>query len=175
MFTACGAQGSWRRALRATRFGLAPLLGVLTVGLATSPATTTTDQLVLAGYGSSGPDSTAGSMSTADAEQAQSTGTFKIAGSVGGLYPGQSKPLVLTVKNPQGFKIVVTSMTTKVKNASATCPASNLTVSAFSGQLAVPANGSAKTSVVVTMAKSAPDACKAVTFPLVYSGLAKRP
>jgi hypothetical protein len=175
MFTASGAQGSWRRALRATRFGLAALLGVLTIGLAWNPAPTPTDQIVLAGYGVSGPDSTAGSTSTADAEQAESTGSFRIAGSVGGLYPGLSSQLVLTVKNPQHFKIVVTSMTTTVKNASATCIAANLSVSAFSGQLSVPANGSAKTHVNARLAKSAPDGCIGAAFPLVYHGLGRKP
>jgi hypothetical protein len=173
MFTPSGALGPRRRALLATRSGLVALLGVLTVGVGGSSATSSrTLPIVLTGYGSSGPDSTSGSTSSPVAPQTQTTGSFRIAGSVGGLYPGLSSPLVLTVNNPQAFTIVVTSITTTVTDASATCLAPNLSVSAFSGQLSVPGFGAAQTSVLASLAQSAPDACIGATFPLAYSGLA---
>jgi hypothetical protein len=173
MFTPSGAQGPRRPALLATRSGLAALLGVLMVGVGGGSATSSrTVPIVLTGYGNSGLESASGSTSSPAAPQTQTTGSFRIAGSVGGLYPGLSRPLVLTVSNPQAFTIVVTSITTTVTDASAACLASNLSVSAFSGQLSVPGFGTAQTSVLASMAQNAPDACIGATFPLAYSGLA---
>lgn len=99
-------------------------------------------------------------------------GRFGIAGAVGGLYPGASAQLVLTVTNPLHFAIVVTSISTTVGSPSAGCVASNLTVAAFSGQLTVAAGGSAQVSVPVALSHAAPDACQAAVFPLQYSGVA---
>jgi len=107
--------------------------------------------------------------------QAGRTGTFKIAGRVTGLYPGATRPLALTVHNPQAFPIIVTFIATSVESAGASCPASDLSVSSFSGQLPVPAFGSAKTSVAATLLVGATDGCIGSSFPLVYDGLARKP
>jgi hypothetical protein len=99
---------------------------------------------------------------------------FRIGGSVGGLYPGFSTQLVLTVVNSQSYKIVVTSITTRVGAPKAGCSASNLIVGAFTGHLKVKAHKSAQLSVPVTLSHAAPDACQGVVFPLTYSGLGRR-
>lgn len=101
-------------------------------------------------------------------------GAFTIAGAVGGLYPGASTQLVLTVSNPQPFAIDVTSITTAVANPSASCAGSNLSVAAFSGNLTIPGRGAKKVSVPVALSHAAPDACQGVVFPLTYSGLANK-
>jgi hypothetical protein len=80
----------------------------------------------------------------------------------------------LTVSNPQPFALTVTSITTKVKDASAGCRAVNLSVSVFAGGLRTPAHGSATTSVQVSLAPGAPDACSGADFPLVFSGVGRR-
>jgi hypothetical protein len=177
MFTASGAQGSWKRALRATRLGRPVLLGVLALGLCGLSSATRSggDQIVLTGYGTSGSGTPSASTSTGAAPQTQTNGSFRIAGNVGGLYPGLSSPLVLTVTNAQPFTIVVTSIITTVNAASASCAAANLSVSTFSGQLSVPASGSAKTTVVASLAQGAPDACIGASFPLAYSGAGRKP
>ncbi|HEV2372380.1 MAG TPA: hypothetical protein VGS19_09430 [Streptosporangiaceae bacterium] len=105
---------------------------------------------------------------------AVSNAAFTISGKVGGLYPGAQRHLTLTVTNHQLYAIVVTSLTTTVSAASAACGASNLTVASFSGQLSVPANGKASTTVQVSMAHSAPNACQGAVFRLHYSGQAVR-
>jgi hypothetical protein len=169
MSVSTGVQGSRRRALRTRRLGVIGLLGLLAVGTAGSGAVLRPDKVMLPGYGSSVV--TAGGTGTrAPVGAITVSGRFKIAGSVAGLYPGLVKRLVLTVTNPQAFTIVVTSMTTTVKAASASCPASYLVVSAFSGQLSVPAHGSAKTSVQASLSAGTPDSCTGANFPLVYSG-----
>jgi hypothetical protein len=99
-------------------------------------------------------------------------GRFTIRGSVKGLYPGKSKPLVLTVRNPQAFAIVVTSITTSVGTPNAGCASINLEVTQFAGNLPVPAKGTAKVTVTATLSHSAPDACQGAVFPLTFSGTA---
>jgi hypothetical protein len=174
MSASTGAQGSSQRALRAMPFALLALLGLLGIGLAGSAGGPRPDPVVLPRHGNSG-HALAGTGGRVDGgPQAVASGSFKITGKLTGLYPGLTKALALTVTNPQSFAIVVTSIVTKVQNASATCTAPNLAVSAFSGQLSVPALGSAKTSVLAKLAQGAPNPCIGATFPLVYSGVGKK-
>jgi hypothetical protein len=102
-------------------------------------------------------------------------GRFTIGGSVGGLFPGASKQLVLHVANPQHFAIVVTRIQTTVESPSQSCSGSYFTVPAFAGQLRVPAEGHAEVTVTVTLSHAAPDACQGAVFPLRYSGSARKP
>jgi hypothetical protein len=102
-------------------------------------------------------------------------GSFRIAGSVGGLYPGLTKPLKLTISNPQHFAIVVTSVTVAVGDASQGCKAGNVAVTRFSGRRRVGARGSAQVTLELTLVHAAPDACQGAVFPLRYSGRAVKP
>jgi hypothetical protein len=102
-------------------------------------------------------------------------GSFRIAGSVGGLYPGLTKPLKLTVSNPQHFAIVVTSVTVAVGDASQGCKAGNIAVTDFSGRRRVGAKDSARVTLQITLVHEAPDACQGALFPLRYSGRAVKP
>jgi hypothetical protein len=112
--------------------------------------------------------------STAAAATAATPGTFRISGSVGGLYPGGSAQLVLTVANPQHFAIVVTSISTAVGSPTPGCAASFLHVAAFAGALTVGAESAAQVSVPVVLDHAAPDACQGAVFPLQYAGVAGR-
>jgi hypothetical protein len=103
------------------------------------------------------------------------TGRFGISGSVTGLYPGASMPLVLTVSNHQEFTIVVTSITTSVGSPNQACVSADLSVSQFIGSLSVPAKGTSNVTVTVTLTHGAPDACQGAVFPLQYSGTAVKP
>lgn len=103
------------------------------------------------------------------------TGRFGISGSVTGLYPGASMPLVLTVSNHQEFTIVVTSITTSVGSPNPACASANLTVTQFIGDLSVPAKGTSNVAVTVTLTHAAPDACQGAVFPLQYIGTAVKP
>lgn len=99
---------------------------------------------------------------------------FPISGHADGLEPGARGSLRLKVHNGHGFKIEVTSIKTRVGNASATCPASNVSVRSFRGHEKVPGHHSRRVRVPIAMAASAPKACQGATFPLTYEGRAVR-
>lgn len=100
---------------------------------------------------------------------------FTIDGDVDGLYPGASSQLQLSVTNNEPFAIVVVSIMTSVSDATSTCPASNLAVGSFIGHLSLRAGEQAVTTVAAVLRHGAPDACQGATFPLQYTGSARRP
>jgi hypothetical protein len=122
------------------------------------------------------PDATAAPLIGAGTSGAPGTRahSFSIAGTVGGLFPGNTSALKLKVSNPQTVAIEVTSLTTTVGDAAIGCAAANVTVSAFSGHLVVPAGKARKATVFVTLVHSAPDACQGAQFPFTYHGLATK-
>ncbi len=133
-------------------------------------------EIVLTGYGSSSqyPQSAPGATNTAPgAAGPRTAATFTISGSGSGLYPSKTLSLVLTVTNPLKSSITVTSITTTVSNATASCTAANVAVTKFSGSLAVAAGKTGKATVHATMAKAAPNACQGKKFPFHYAGTAK--
>lgn len=108
----------------------------------------------------------------ANASTGAATDAFRISGRVTGLFPGHASILILTIANTRPFPIIVTSVTTTAKGANASCGAANVTVSAFSGRLRVPALARARTSVSASLIAGAPDACSGAAFPLVFAGTA---
>jgi hypothetical protein len=131
----------------------------------------------LAGDGSAGGHVRApsGAVTTApDGATELAARQFAIAGSVAGLYPGRSLPLVLTVSNSRSYAITVTSIRTVVLNASSLCTASNVKVTKFVGKLYVRAKKTAKATVTVSMAHAAVNACQGARFPFHYAGLGRR-
>ena len=101
---------------------------------------------------------------------------FTIAGSVGGLYPGKTASLRLTIENPNGEDIRVEAVTVAVSGTSNdACSAAYLRTTDYDGApFLVVANGSANISLPVTLLRGAPDACQGVTFTLSYGGKAVR-
>jgi hypothetical protein len=131
------------------------------------------DGSVLRGFGASDASRPSGISSlppgVAEASVSQS---FSISGSVEGLFPGETAPLVLTVTNPQTFSLTVTSIATTVKTSNSSCPSTYVKVTVFDGHLHVASGTSAQTTVLVTMKHGAPDACEGTHFPFRYAGLA---
>jgi hypothetical protein len=150
-------------ALRATGLGVIALLVALAAAASSHSPASYADTLVLSGNGTAGAPVTT---------SAAAPGSFRISGSVAGLYPGAQLPLVLTVTNPEHFAIVVSSLSVTVGAAMPGCGAANLTATSFARSLHVPALGTAAVSVQVTLAHSAPNACQGAVFPLHYTGLA---
>ena len=121
-----------------------------------------------------------------------STGTvtgasFTITGGMDSLEPGQTKPLELTLTNPNSVAIYVTQLTVTASADSTPsgCPsAGNLQITQSSASSGSPIAIPAKKSVTLTSAPLAPqitflnlpdanqDACKNVSFTLTYSGSA---
>jgi hypothetical protein len=111
---------------------------------------------------------------------------FTISGGVDGLIPGQPKPIVLKLTNPNSFKIFVTKLTVAVviSDLPAGCQSNwfQLTQSnaSNSNPITVPANG----STTLASAPQAPqielidsptenqDACKGTSFGLMFTGSA---
>jgi hypothetical protein len=128
----------------------------------------------LGGSGNAGPGATGQTTSGPTSLVAASAARFSISGQVTGLYPGRTEPLTLSVTNPFKFEIFVVSVTTTEGSATPSCTAVNLSVSTFSGHVGVPAEGVAHIAVSASMSHSATDGCQGVTFPLQYSGVARR-
>lgn len=91
-----------------------------------------------------------------------------------GLYPGASKPLVVTVRNLNAFTVKVAAVTGTVaaKTSAAGCAGSFLTVVAPKKALTIKSTKSAKATLAVTLKSSAPDACQGAKFTLKLSAKA---
>lgn len=108
-------------------------------------------------------------------------GVFTISGSATQLTPGTSKPITITITNPNGYAIDVTSISTAVGAPNAGCPASALSVAPFvwtSGP-AVTAPGKGSTTMTLTAhyvdsVTVNTSACNGVTFPLTFTGTAEK-
>jgi hypothetical protein len=104
--------------------------------------------------------------------QANGHEDFVVSGQVENLRPGGSRPMVLTVRNPNSVGIRVTSLTVRAGNASTACQASSLTLPQWTGSLVVPKNGTGTLTVQVSLKPTAPDACQGARWPLTYGGTA---
>lgn len=91
-----------------------------------------------------------------------------------GLYPGASRPLVVTVKNLNAFTIKVAAVkaTVVAKTSSAGCAGSYLAVVAPKKALTIKKSKSTKATLAVTMKTTAPDACQGAKFTLKLSAKA---
>jgi len=135
--------------------------------------------LVLAGRGWSQPGRVQLARLPNAAGQSQ---VFFISGSVGGLYPGSSSTLSLSIQNPLRSAITVTTITLVAGSPSTACPSSMLIAPpafalnqayTINTSLSVPANSSvAGPSVTLSLDPTASNACSGVAFPLVYGGTA---
>lgn len=137
---------------------------------AASPATST---------GGSGTGTGSGSGSTGDAN-------FTISGGVGGLEPGLTLPVLLTLTNPNSTRIYVTRLTIGMSADSTPSGCSrdeNFTVTQSSASSDSPIAVPAKGTVTLTSAPLAPqitflnlstlqDVCKGKSFALTFSGIA---
>jgi len=146
---------------------VAGLVALLTLG---TPGEAEAGTLVGTGSSGSSLESAANVQPTTDA----AAGTFRIAGSAARLYPGAVVPLVLTVTNPDGFVIVVTSLTVKVHGTSTACGSPYVSASSFRGALHVSAHGSSRETLTLSMHLSADNGCQGAQFTLLYSGLARK-
>ena len=97
--------------------------------------------------------------------------SFSISGTTKGLYPGVVVPLVLTVANPQSVPITVTAIATSVAG-STSCPAADVKVAGFTGQLHVAAKSTSKVMVQAFMTHAAPTGCQGAVLAFHYGGMA---
>lgn len=99
---------------------------------------------------------------------------FTLSGSVDGLWPGGTMPLVVAVDNPYRFEIVLTALDVKVAAASAACPAPVLHIPPFAGEVRIPARGQTTVGLVASLDAAAPDECQGAEWGLTYTASARR-
>ena len=95
--------------------------------------------------------------------------SFKLAGSVGGLYPGGLGTLSVAVRNPYRRHLRLVSLRVGVRDAGPECRASNLRVVPFRGFLDVRPRRTRVVRLVVRMVRSAGDGCRGARFPLRFT------
>lgn len=98
-------------------------------------------------------------------------GTFTVTvGSVGGLTPTRTVAVPVTWSNPNNFDILVDGYTVSIPSTSrSTCPGSSVQVAGKvtltgASRVTVPGRKSASTTLAVTMAAAAPEACQGVRY-----------
>jgi hypothetical protein len=96
----------------------------------------------------------------------QPTRSFKLSGSVQGLYPGGRRTLTVAVRSPYRRGLRLVSLRVSVRDAGPACRASNLSVGPFRGFVNVRPRGVRLVRLAVRMARSAGDACRGARFPL---------
>jgi hypothetical protein len=107
-------------------------------------------------------------------ESAEASAGFRVTGKAGPLFPGVTGDLVLTLRNPFDFSIVVHSVRVMVRDASNGCRGENLTTPGLTSDVKVKALSRVKVTVPIMMAADAPTSCQGKSFPLVFSGRATR-
>ena len=94
---------------------------------------------------------------------------FTLSADFVGLYPNANVDIPVTVHNPQSYAIAVHAASMVIGDASPTCTAANVSAQNFSGDVTVPAGGTATFPIRMHMYASAPDACQGATFPLTFT------
>jgi hypothetical protein len=97
---------------------------------------------------------------------------FGVSGHVTGLYPGSTKRLRLTLRNPNRFPITVKSVRTSIRSTAPACPARSIRVRPFTGSKRVGPRSKARIKVAVTMQPTVPQACAGHRYRLTYRGKA---
>ncbi len=116
----------------------------------------------------------------AGSKPGQQNGTFEIAGSVSGLYPGARADLPLKLENGSNVAIRVQSLTVTAGDARPGCGAASLAFGptytprevTLQTNIHIPARGEGFTTIPISLLPTAGDACQLATFPLTYSGTA---
>jgi hypothetical protein len=107
------------------------------------------------------------------AQLASSGGAFHARGQVGGLYPGASRGLRLTVVNRSPSPLSVTSIRVSVGDANPGCGSATLVPTSFRGSVWIQAWNIKRLKLPVRMRLSAPDACQGALYPLTFIGTAR--
>lgn len=97
-----------------------------------------------------------------------------VSGGLRWLYPGAHRRLPLVVRSNRGFRIRVVSLTVRVGNAKPGCRRSYLRVGHLRRSFVVAPHGFRTTTLLVTMLRSTPDACKRAVFPLRFTAGGQR-
>jgi hypothetical protein len=98
---------------------------------------------------------------------------FHITGSADGLLPGVPGRLRVTVRNPYRFAIRVTTIRAIARDAGG-CSSRNLKSARLRRPLRVPARGTRRVVLAISLDANAPNECQGARFRLVFSGRAAK-
>jgi hypothetical protein len=102
------------------------------------------------------------------------TPTFRVTGSVKGMFPGRVKRIRLRVRNRFDFPIRVREVRAIVLRPGPGCPGRVIRIKPWRGRLKVPPRSARVIRPRVRMRIKIPNACQGATFPIRYSGEAVR-
>lgn len=106
---------------------------------------------------------------------AEAGNRFKIRGSASGLMPGVRGNLVIAIRNPYDFTIVVHGVKVVPHDAARHCKAANIVSPGITRNVRVKPHSVRKVTVRITLRSKAPRGCQGATFPLSFDGIATRP
>lgn len=98
----------------------------------------------------------------------ESSSPLRVSGYVTGLYPGASKSMTVTVRNPLGDPVEVRWVGAKVRDAGPDCRGENLVAQPSRQQVQIEPHGVSGLELEISMRPSAPDVCQGATFPLRF-------
>jgi hypothetical protein len=97
---------------------------------------------------------------------------FSVSGASSLPVPGQHGLLGFTISNPNAVAIRITALTAAAGDESSECPGAALTVGPLSGDVLVPAHGTAPATLPISVGSALPGACQGATFTFAVSGTA---
>lgn len=100
--------------------------------------------------------------------------TFRVTGSVGGLYPGAVRTMRVRLRNPHPFALRLRRLRISVVDPAPGCRAGTIRIGRVRRGLVMAARRTTKVRLRVTMRPSAPNACIGARYPLRFSGSAVR-
>jgi hypothetical protein len=104
-------------------------------------------------------------------ESANAGNRFSIKGRSAGLIPGIPEDLVISIRNPYSFAIVVHG----VEVVSDNCRAANLSSPGITDDVRVKPESTLKVTVPITLRSKAARGCAGASFPLSFDATATRP
>ena len=93
-----------------------------------------------------------------------------LAGDVEGLHPGAVLTLPVVVTNTQAYEVRLTAVRVDVAAAGPTCPGTSIAIPTWQGGTLVPARGTNRIELTVTMPHEVADGCAGAEFPLTFVG-----
>ena len=95
---------------------------------------------------------------------------FRIHGRVSGLVPGVRTTMNVRIRNPLPSAIEVSRIRARAGTATQGCLGRNVAIRGFRGTRRVPAGGRIRIPIRIRLRRTAPDACQAARFPVVFTG-----
>jgi hypothetical protein len=108
-------------------------------------------------------------------ESANAGNRFSIKGRAAGLIPGIPEDLVISIRNPYSFAIIVHGVEVVPESASDNCRAANISSPGVTDDVRVKPESTLKVTVPITLRSKAPRGCAGASFPLSFDAMATRP